>query len=209
MRERKMEILLQFVKKTRVPVFRASVLLIAFLLLFSGYSWERSITADLVLELTGFVLLLGCGFGRLWVNIYIRGKKSHTLVTFGPYSVCRNPLYLFSLMGAIGGCLAAKNLLVLVLILFLFLVYYTLVIVAEERKLRKVFQESYDEYVKRVPRFLPRLSLYHDSETLIVKPRYFYLCVLSAMWFPLAFIILRVIQLLQEAGVLPVLFRVP
>jgi len=63
--------------------------------------------------------------------------------------------------------------------------------------------------VKGVPRFLPRLSLYHDSETLIVKPRYFYLCVLSAMWFPLAFIILRVIQLLQEAGVLPVLFRVP
>lgn len=204
-----MEILLQFVKKTRVPVFRASVLLIAFLLLFSGYSWERSITADLVLELTGFILLLVCGFGRLWVNIYIRGKKSHTLVTFGPYSVCRNPLYLFSLMGAIGGCLAAKNLLVLVLILFLFLVYYPLVIVAEERKLRKVFEESYDEYVKRVPRFLPRLSLYHDSEALIVKPRYFYLCVLSAMWFPLAFIILRVIQLLQEAGVLPVLFRVP
>ena len=204
-----MEILLQFAKKTRIPVFRTSVGLIAFLLLFSGYSWEKSLAADLVLELTGFLLLLGCGFGRLWVNIYIRGKKSRTLVTVGPYSVCRNPLYLLSLVGAIGGCLAAKNLLVLVLILFLFLVYYPLVIVAEEKKLRKVFQGAYDEYMKRVPRFLPRLSLYHDSETLIIKPRYFYLCVLSAMWFPLAFILLRVIQLLQEAGVLPVLFRVP
>ena len=63
--------------------------------------------------------------------------------------------------------------------------------------------------MKRVPRFLPRFSLYHDSETLIIKPRYFYLSVLSAMWFPLAFIILRVIQLLQEGGVLPVLFRTP
>ena len=204
-----MESLLQFVKKTRIPVFRVSVGLIAFLLLFSRYSWERSLAADLVLELTGFLLLLGCGFGRLWVNIYIRGKKSRTLVTSGPYSVCRNPLYCFSLMGAIGGCLAAKNLLVLVLILFLFLVYYPLVIVAEEKKLRKVFQGAYDEYMKRVPRLIPRLSLYRDAESLPIKPKYFYLCVLSAMWFPLAFIILRVIQLLQDAGVLPVLFRVP
>ena len=109
-----------------------------------------------------------------------------------PYSVCRNSLCFFSLIGAIWGCPAAKDVLVLVLILFLSLVYYPLVIVAEEEKLREVFHESYDEYMKRVPRLLPRLSLYHDSEIVLVKPIYFYLCVLSAMWLPFAFIILRV-----------------
>jgi len=35
--------------------------------------------------------------GRAWSLMYISGKKNASLVTVGPYSLCRNPLYFFSI----------------------------------------------------------------------------------------------------------------
>ncbi len=45
--------------------------------------------------------MLGIG-GRLWSILYVGGKKSAELVRTGPYSITRNPLYLFSCVAAAG-----------------------------------------------------------------------------------------------------------
>ena len=37
-----------------------------------------------------------------WSSLYIAGRKGRELVTVGPYSTCRNPLYFFSIVGAAG-----------------------------------------------------------------------------------------------------------
>jgi protein-S-isoprenylcysteine O-methyltransferase Ste14 len=43
--------------------------------------------------------------GRAWSTRYIGERKANLLVTEGPYSVSRNPLYLFSFLGAQTGSL--------------------------------------------------------------------------------------------------------
>ena len=54
------------------------------------------------LEQIGIILIIACVLGRCWAILYIGGNKNRRLVTAGPYSLCRNPLYLFSIMGVVG-----------------------------------------------------------------------------------------------------------
>ena len=54
------------------------------------------------LELFGVALLAVAAMGRIWCLIYIAGRKNKELCQLGPYSLCRNPLYLFSFVGVIG-----------------------------------------------------------------------------------------------------------
>ena len=39
---------------------------------------------------------------RLWSTLHIGGHKRQRVVMDGPYSICRNPLYLFSLLATLG-----------------------------------------------------------------------------------------------------------
>ena len=63
-----------------------------------------------ILALVGWVLV-GVGvFGRIWSGSYISGSKNAKLVVDGPYSICRNPLYLFSLLAGLGVMLVSETL---------------------------------------------------------------------------------------------------
>ncbi len=53
-------------------------------------------------ELAGFVAMIVSIVGRAWCSLYIGGRKKSEIVDRGPYSVTRNPLYLFSFIGAFG-----------------------------------------------------------------------------------------------------------
>lgn len=48
-----------------------------------------------------FLILIGI-LGRTWCSMYISGRKLVSLVTLGPYSISRNPLYVFSSIAAFG-----------------------------------------------------------------------------------------------------------
>ena len=54
------------------------------------------------IQWSGLLMILICILGRTWATLYIGGQKQRELVTKGPYSVVRNPLYLFTLFGAAG-----------------------------------------------------------------------------------------------------------
>ena len=81
-------------------------------------------------------------------------KKNEQLATTGPYAYCRNPLYLGSIVIAIGFAIASRDLWVAIGIVGLFSVIYVPVIRGEETFLRGQFPE-YDSYARRVPRLLP------------------------------------------------------
>jgi protein-S-isoprenylcysteine O-methyltransferase Ste14 len=82
-------------------------------------------------------------------------KKNEQLATTGPYAYCRNPLYLGSIIIAIGFAVASRDLWVALGIIGLFVVIYAPVIRSEEAFLRQQFID-YDSYARRVPRLLPK-----------------------------------------------------
>jgi hypothetical protein len=115
------------------------------------------------LELSGYFLLLLCVFGRLWSILYAGGNKNVVLVTSGPYSITRNPLYLFSTFGAVAvGLLFGSMAFALV---FGGLTYWILRTTArgEALFLQSRFGSAYDQYANRVPFFWPNISLYVES----------------------------------------------
>lgn len=73
-----------------------------FLLLAVTESAEEGSLVSSLLFLTGLVLVGAATVGRLWCALYISGYKSAELITAGPYSMSRHPLYFFSLLGFAG-----------------------------------------------------------------------------------------------------------
>ncbi len=84
-------------------------------------------------------------------------QKNEALATSGPYGYTRNPLYLGSLLMGLGFCVAARSWWVGAVLVVMFFAIYVPVIRDEESFLRNKFPE-FEEYARRVPRMLPRLT---------------------------------------------------
>jgi len=84
-------------------------------------------------------------------------QKNEQLATSGPYAHTRNPLYLGSLILAVGFAIAARNWWIGAGLILIFLAIYLPVIRGEEAFLREHFPE-FPEYARQVPRLLPRLT---------------------------------------------------
>lgn len=95
----------------------------------------------------------------LWLRGYASGyvKKNQELTTTGPYAYTRNPLYLGSILIAAGFAVALLSWAVAIVLAVGFAIIYIPVIASEERFLRSAFP-GFDEYCRRVPRLLPRLT---------------------------------------------------
>jgi protein-S-isoprenylcysteine O-methyltransferase Ste14 len=112
--------------------------------------------------------LVGAGF-RLWSTLYIGGRKEREIISEGPYSICRNPLYVGSFFLAMSvGFFSASVIFALGLGLTI-LFYMTATIPAEEKLLHGIFGEPYVDYCRRVPRFWPRFSLFHTNGVISVN----------------------------------------
>ena len=197
------------IAKSRVIVSRIFGLLVLLLLLFTGHSFSQQGLIDFLFEIIGLFLLSICSIGRLWALMYISGNKRQELITDGPYSIVRHPLYVFSLIGAVGIGFASENLLVLALIIIFYLFYYPFTILAEEKKLTNKFGQAYLDYMKRTPRFLPKFSLYKEPQTYQVKAVSFVRNFTDGMWFIWIFLIMHLVEMLQDSGFLPVIWRIP
>lgn len=128
-------------RRIRVPLGFAFA---AFYLWIAHPSW-RSIALGTLLAIPG-ILLRALASGHV--------KKNEELTTTGPYAYTRNPLYLGSLVMAIGFALAARSVWVLIVIVLMFFVIYLPVIRGEEVFLRNTFP-AFEEYARSVPRLLP------------------------------------------------------
>jgi steroid 5-alpha reductase family enzyme len=98
-------------------------------------------------------------------------QKDRQLTTSGPYAYTRNPLYLGSLVMAVGFAVAARSFWIVTLMLLVFILIYGPVIAGEERFLRQAFPE-YEDYVRSVPRILPRLTPYRTQTSEYSSTRY-------------------------------------
>ena len=84
-------------------------------------------------------------------------RKNEALATSGPYSYTRNPLYLGSILIALGFAIAARSWWIWIVLLVFFAAVYVPVIHGEEAFLRSKFPD-FELYAQRVPRIVPRWS---------------------------------------------------
>lgn len=89
-------------------------------------------------------------------------RKNEQLATTGPYAYTRNPLYLGSLVLALGFVIASRSWIVAAIAVVLFIAIYLPVIRSEERFLHARFPE-FAGYSQHVPRLLPRIPAYRGA----------------------------------------------
>jgi hypothetical protein len=90
--------------------------------------------------------------------------EAWTLNTQGPYAYVRNPLYVGNLGITLGLLLVANDVWTYVIGLGFFFGEYFFIIRAEENFLRGRFNELFDAFCRKVPRWVPRLSPAYEGK---------------------------------------------
>ncbi|WP_309086155.1 isoprenylcysteine carboxylmethyltransferase family protein [Chelativorans sp.] len=150
-------------------------------------------------------ILVGIG-GRLWSILYIGGRKSAELVSTGPYSVTRNPLYFFSTIAAGGVGAQTGSLVIAGLSAAFCATAFYLVALREERHLKVMLGAPYLAYLKHVPRFLPNPRLFRDQVEVTFRPEIFNRTLLDGLVFLASIPFFELVEEGQEMGIIPVLF---
>lgn len=159
------------------------------------------------IESTGMALILVGIAGRLWATLYIGGRKAVQVVSTGPYSITRNPLYLFSTVAAAGVGAQTGSYIVACLFMVLCALAFHIVALREEKFLAATLGPDYLAYASRVPRFFPDPRLYRDDPEVTFQTGRFKSTLLDGLVFLVAIPVFEVIETAQETGLVPVLFR--
>jgi len=126
--------------------------------LFSPPRVLEGVRADHLADAVGWVLL-ATGIGlRYWSILHIAGRKSKNVVDTGPYALCRNPLYVGTLLLVSSEAAFLKSAWFVACALPVLVLYVWGVVPAEERWLTAKLGPEYEEYCTRTPRWLPRFS---------------------------------------------------
>ncbi len=119
--------------------------------------WDTFVFPQWARFLVGIPLLVGGNALALWgvrtlsvhASLGLKGK----LVTSGPYRFTRNPQYVGDIIALLGFALLCNSLLASINVLVGAL-WFVLAPFTEEPWLRKQYGAAYEEYVRKVPRFL-------------------------------------------------------
>lgn len=179
---------------------------LAAVLAVSESAWEPTFM-DALLFTTGCVLVAIGVVGRIWCTLYIAGYKTKTLVTEGPYSICRNPLYFFSFIGGLGVALTTETLVVPAVVAAAFAAYYPLIVRKEEERLAEVHGAEFAAYRQAVPAFIPDLRLLREAETYPVNAVVFRRHISDALWFLWFVALIELVEKFHELDILPVHFH--
>lgn len=199
---------LQRVQKIRKWAVGLSLLAAVGLALFTTTLWGDGVFHEGV-EAFGLGAMVIAIVGRAWCSLYIGGRKKAEIVDTGPYSISRNPLYLFSYVGAFGVGAQTGSVSMGLLFLAIAMIVFHFTVGREEAWLLNAFGEPYAAYMRRTPRFGPDFSKWKDEETLSVRPEFFLATIRDGLVMLLAIPIFEAIEKLQDMGVLRALLHLP
>jgi len=200
------EKLSRFQRWRRLVIFILLVFLGCFLLFVR--SSQNEMIHDQIEAYGVALIMLGIG-GRLWSILYVGGKKASQLVTSGPYSIMRNPLYFFSSIAAAGAGAQMGSFVATVGFAVLCAVTFYFVILREEKFLQSTMGQPYHAYMARVPRFFPKFSLYKDEREVTFRPAILKQTLVDGCVFFLSIPVFELIEMAQEKGTLPIFFTLP
>lgn len=135
----------------RIPLFIGAILLIIF---------AKPNLAGIVV---GLILIIIGEAIRVWAAGHL--KKNEVLTVSGPYSYVKNPLYIGSIFITSGFCILADNIYILAASMFMFCFHYIpYKKKVEGDRLKKLFGQKYEDYDKKVPEYIPRLTPYSNEK---------------------------------------------
>ena len=194
----------------RVQLWRKYILAAGLAVMLAWTATVRAVPyLEHPVEHLGLVSILACILGRAWCSLYIGGRKKQEIVDVGPYSISRNPLYVFSFLGAFGVGAQTGSLVVAVVFAAAAYGVFRVVVGREEAFLVQAFGPPYEAYVSSTPRFLPNLSLWRDADVLSIRPVFFLRTVRDGLVFLLAVPVSESLELLQRVGGFTSLFQLP
>jgi len=134
-------------------------------ILLLGIFWRTYSPSELNIVL-GIVFVVIGELGRIWCVSYAGGiTRTRTgdlkqLITSGPFSLVRNPIYIFNITiySASAFLLGVPKLVPIAIVYFMF--EYTFIVIYEESLLIKAFGEEYLQYTDKVNRWVPKLKPY-------------------------------------------------
>ncbi len=124
-------------------------------------------SADKFLEIVSAIVTMLLAIGSVWFcaaairtlggqwSLAARVVEGHKLVTEGPYSIVRNPIYtgMFGMLLATG--LAVSHGIGLVIAIVVFAIGTFIRVRSEERLLREMFGPEFEAYARKVPVVIP------------------------------------------------------
>lgn len=180
---------------------------VLFCVFFTSSAIQDESALHEIFDLLGVLCVFICALGRLYTTAFLGGRKNTDLVTYGPFSIVRNPLYFFSLVGFFGVALMTNHIVLFALVPLCFIILYHYLIAREEVHLQEVFGEPYQGYCQRVPRLLPRLSLWNAPENIVIDVKLFNNGLKDAIWWFAAFPLVELAEYVhQEQWIQPLIF---
>jgi protein-S-isoprenylcysteine O-methyltransferase Ste14 len=138
---------------------------------FSAVRFAPGSYAELGLTTLGWLVFLIGGSLRWWATLYIGGRKDRLIVDDGPYSICRHPLYLGTLLLACSVALFLQSVTLAVGIVAVLMFFVTVTIPAEETRLEALYGATYVRYRRRVPMLWPRMGNFRSPRKITIEVR--------------------------------------
>ena len=118
--------------------------------------FEYSAGNSQILHISGIVLMVvGLVFYFSTVRLLLKGLKENRLIISGPYSICRNPLYVSLILLIIPALSLILNSWLVLTSSIVGFILFKLFINSENRELEKFFGEDYLKYKRETPEFFP------------------------------------------------------
>lgn len=195
--------------KSRIQRSKILVILALFIVFMTKAAIPYETHAHETFDFIGYLLIAVCALGRLYATAFLGGHKNETLITYGAFSVVRNPLYFFSLVGMTGIAFISAHILIIIFMPIFFIVMYHYLIKREEAFLLQKFGQPYAAYMRSTPRLIPNFKLYNSPETIQTVPKFLNKAFKDAIWWFAVFPIFEFAEYLQESGIIKPLFLLP
>ncbi len=120
-------------------------------------TWKETEVDWVIFPLGGFLFFAGW-FLRIWsqMHLHYRLKVHKVLTETGPYVYVRNPIYIGNTLMLVGVVITSGLLWFAPVMLVYCMVVYSIVVRFEESHLLAKFGDHYAEFLKKVPRWLPK-----------------------------------------------------
>ncbi len=193
----------------RIGSLRVVAVGLSLIILFHGTSWNDGSVVPEAMVWAGAVLIALAIGGRMWTRIFLGHRKAWQVVSDGPYSIVRHPLYMFSIIGTVGiGAQSESLVMMLAIVLPVSLTLYWMTGI-EEADLTLRFGEAYRAYQARTPRFWPKPSLWTPSQVTSIDYKMVARTLCESSLMALAIPIFIGLRSAHAAHLIEVLYRTP